>query len=73
MRLAFGKAVGTAARVMKDQVVFTTYTTSQYLDKAKIAMKAGSHKLPSPAYFTVVDLSGSVPVEIPAPAVNESG
>jgi large subunit ribosomal protein L10e len=72
MRLAFGKAVGTAARVMKDQVVFTTYTTPQYVDKVKIAMKAGSHKLPSPAYFTIIDKSGSMSAEIPAPAVNES-
>ena len=72
MRLAFGKAVGTAARVMKDQIVFTTYTTPQYLDKAKVAMKAGSHKLPSPAYFTVIEKSGSVPAEIPGPAVNET-
>jgi large subunit ribosomal protein L10e len=27
MRLAFGKAVGTAARVGNDQIIFTTYTT----------------------------------------------
>ncbi|MGV8087808.1 MAG: 50S ribosomal protein L16 [Methanomicrobiales archaeon] len=71
MRLAFGKAVGTAARVMKDQVVFTTYTTPQYLDKVKLAMKAGSHKLPSPSYFTVVDRSCSSPSEIPSQAVNQ--
>jgi large subunit ribosomal protein L10e len=72
MRLAFGKAVGTAARVMKDQVVFTTYTTPQYIDKVKEAMKAGGHKLPSPAYFTVVDKSGSMSAELPSPAVHES-
>jgi len=71
MRLAFGKAVGTAARVMKDQAVFTTYTTPQYLDKVKLAMKAGSHKLPSPSYFTVVDRSSSAPSEIPSQAVNQ--
>jgi large subunit ribosomal protein L10e len=72
MRLAFGKAVGTAARVMKDQIVFTTYTSPQYLDKVKIAMKAGGHKLPTPTYFTVVDKSSSVPAGVPMPAVNES-
>jgi large subunit ribosomal protein L10e len=72
MRLAFGKAVGTAARVMKDQVVFTTFTTPQYVDKAKEAMKAGSHKLPSPAYFTVTEKSGAIHAETPSPAVNKS-
>lgn len=72
MRLAFGKAVGTAARVTKDQIVFTTYTSPQYLDKVKIAMKAGGHKLPTPTYFTVVDKSITVPAVVPVPAVNES-
>lgn len=53
MRLAFGKAVGTAARVQKGQVIFTTYTTGQYLEKTKMALRAGSHKLPSPSYITI--------------------
>ncbi len=55
MRLAFGKAVGTAARVEGDQIIFTTYTTPQYVDKAKIAMKSGGHKLPSSSYITIVE------------------
>jgi large subunit ribosomal protein L10e len=55
MRLAFGKAVGTAARVQKGQVIFTTYTTGQYLEKTKMALHAGSHKLPSPSYITIVE------------------
>jgi large subunit ribosomal protein L10e len=62
MRLAFGKAVGTAARVEKDQVIFTTYTTPQYLEKTKLALRAGSHKLPSPSYLTIQEkaIQGSV-------------
>jgi large subunit ribosomal protein L10e len=55
MRLAFGKAIGTAARVQKDQVIFTTYTSPQYLEKTKSAMRAGSHKLPSPSYLTIIE------------------
>ncbi|HON81408.1 MAG TPA: 50S ribosomal protein L16 [Methanoregulaceae archaeon] len=55
MRLAFGKAVGTAARVEKDQIVFTTYTLPQYADKAKFALKAGGHKLPSPSYIATIE------------------
>ncbi len=65
MRLAFGKAVGTAARVQKDQIIFTTYTTAQYLDKTKMALRAGGHKLPSPSYITIQEKN------IPAPAVVE--
>ncbi len=59
MRLAFGKAVGTAARVEGDQIIFTTYTTPQYADKAKVAMKSGGHKLPSPSYITIVEKAGA--------------
>jgi large subunit ribosomal protein L10e len=65
MRLAFGKAVGTAARVEKGQAIFTTYTTAQYLDKTKMALRAGGHKLPSPSYITILEKS------IPAPAAVE--
>ncbi len=53
MRLAFGKPVGTAARVESDQRIFTIYTTAQYLDKAKEALRSGAHKLPSPTYVTI--------------------
>ncbi|NTU99580.1 MAG: 50S ribosomal protein L16 [Methanoregulaceae archaeon] len=65
MRLAFGKAVGTAARVQKGQVIFTTHTTAQYLEKTKAAMRSGGHKLPSPSYLTILEKS------IPAPAAIE--
>lgn len=65
MRLAFGKAVGTAARVQKGQVIFTTYTTAQYLEKTKTAMRSGGHKLPSPSYLTILEKS------VPAPAAVE--
>ncbi len=43
MRLAFGKAVGTAARVEPKQKIFTVYTTEQYIDKAKVAMRSGGY------------------------------
>jgi large subunit ribosomal protein L10e len=68
MRLAFGKAVGTAARVEKDQVIFTTYTTPQYLEKTKLALRAGSHKLPSPSYLTIQEkvIEGSAAAVQPA-------
>jgi len=53
MRLAFGKAVGTAARVIPGQKVFTVYTTPQYLEKAKDALKHGGYKLPTPIRIVI--------------------
>jgi large subunit ribosomal protein L10e len=69
MRLAFGKAVGTAARVISGQVIFTTYTTPQYIDKVKVALKSGGHKLPSPSYLTIIEKSSAETV-ITEPAPN---
>lgn len=48
MRMAFGKAVGTAARVSPNQKIFTVYTTENNLEKAKEALRHGGYKLPSP-------------------------
>ncbi|MDT8357132.1 MAG: 50S ribosomal protein L16 [Methanomicrobiaceae archaeon] len=53
MRLAFGKAVGTAARVEPNQIVFTIYTTESNVDKAKDALRHGGHKLPSPVSILI--------------------
>ncbi|HOT03220.1 MAG TPA: 50S ribosomal protein L16 [Methanolinea sp.] len=53
MRLSFGKAVGTAARVAPGQEIFTVYTTPQYLAQVKTALRSGGHKLPSPSYITI--------------------
>jgi len=49
MRLAFGKAVGTAARVENGQKVFTVWTTPQYAEKAKVSLRRGIYKIPTPA------------------------
>ncbi len=53
MRLAFGKAVGTAARVQPHQKIFSVYTTPQYVEKAKEALRRGEHKLPAPARIVI--------------------
>ena len=62
MRLAFGKAVGTAARVEAGQIIFTVFSTAQYLDKIKAAMRNGAHKLPSPSHLKVhtIKVSGRI-------------
>ena len=48
MRLSFGKAVGTAARVDANQKIMTVYSTPQYLEKIKDAMHHGGYKSPNP-------------------------
>jgi large subunit ribosomal protein L10e len=58
MRMAFGKAVGTAARVSPGQEIFTVYTTPQYVTLAKAALKSGGHKLPSPSSLVITEKRG---------------
>ncbi|MBN2734847.1 MAG: 50S ribosomal protein L16 [Methanomicrobiaceae archaeon] len=53
MRMAFGKAVGTAARVQERQKVMTVYTTENYVEKAKIALNSAGYKLPTPTRIVV--------------------
>ncbi|MHC1631199.1 MAG: 50S ribosomal protein L16 [Methanotrichaceae archaeon] len=53
MRHAFGKAVGTAARVSAGQKVFTVSTTPQNAIHAKAALKGAGHKLPTPIQIVV--------------------
>jgi large subunit ribosomal protein L10e len=62
MRLAFGKAVGTAARVASNQRIFTVFSTPTYLEKVKEALRNGAHKLPSPSHLKVstIKVSGRI-------------
>jgi large subunit ribosomal protein L10e len=53
MRRAFGKAVGTAARVYEGQGVFTIYTNKENFVKAKEALRRAGHKLPTPHHLIV--------------------
>ena len=53
MRAAFGKAVGTAARVQSDQIIMTVRVTLQGYLSAKDALWRASMKLPSPCYVIV--------------------
>lgn len=53
MRHAFGKAVGTAARVDADQKIFSVSTTPQSVPQAKLALRRAGHKLPTPIYIVV--------------------
>ena len=53
MRRAFGKAIGTAARVYEGQGIFTIWTTPQYFVMAKEALRRAGHKLPTPHRLVV--------------------
>jgi large subunit ribosomal protein L10e len=59
MRLAFGKAVGTAARVESGQKIMTVYSTPQYLEKIKDALRHSGHKLPTPSHLKVSEIKVS--------------
>jgi large subunit ribosomal protein L10e len=59
MRLAFGKAVGTAARMTAGQKLMTVFSTPQYIEKIKDAMRHGGHKLPTPSHLKVSEIKVS--------------
>ena len=53
MRCAFGKNVGTAARVQKNQKVITIQTNATNFLAAKDALRKANCKLPSPSTIVV--------------------
>jgi len=53
MRGAFGKAVGTAARVQSGTTIMTIRVTPQAFPAAKEALWKASMKLPSPCYMEI--------------------
>ncbi len=50
MRLAFGKPIGTAARIQPGQQIVTIHTVARAIEHAKEAMRKVSNKLASPCY-----------------------
>lgn len=53
MRRAFGKPIGTAARVEPDQTIITVRFNAEGLEIAKEALRRGSAKLPVPCKIIV--------------------
>ncbi|MCJ7606234.1 MAG: 50S ribosomal protein L16, partial [Thermoplasmata archaeon] len=53
MRQAFGKAIGTAARVSRDQEIISLETSQSHFVTAKMALKRAAIKLPTPCYIIV--------------------
>ena len=57
MRMAFGKAVGTAAQVESGQKIFTLGVPTEFVEEAKIALHRAGHKLPTP--IQIINESGA--------------
>jgi large subunit ribosomal protein L10e len=54
MRRAFGKPVGTAARVKVNQILMTLDTSEQYYTAAKLALRKAGMKLSTPCTINVI-------------------
>ena len=57
MRQAFGKPVGTAARVFPGQAVLEVRVRKEHLDHAKEALRIGASKLPLPTRLRIVEIN----------------
>jgi large subunit ribosomal protein L10e len=57
MRRAFGKPIGTAARVEPNQTIITVRVNSNGVDVAKEALKRGAAKLPVPCRIVIEKLN----------------
>ena len=53
MRRAFGKAVGTAARVHRGQRIFTVSVQPQHFRNAKESLRRANMKMPTPCHIVV--------------------
>jgi len=71
MRLAFGKAVGTAARVKPGQKVISLFTFHELEEKAKDALRHGAHKLPTPSRLAFEEHEVHGPITGPVAFVRE--
>ena len=54
MRLSFGKNVGTAARVKKNDVIVSIHTSAEFYLVARNALRKAGMKFPSPTHIRVV-------------------
>ena len=53
MRLAFGKPIGTAARVTSGQTIILIRTKPEYIERAKRALKVASSKISVPTKIVI--------------------
>ncbi|MEM3208110.1 MAG: 50S ribosomal protein L16 [Halobacteria archaeon] len=72
MRLAFGKPVGTAARVKAGQVVMTVAVGPTHIALAKEALRRASHKISTPCRIVMEQVPGGARAAVP-PGAAEAG
>ncbi len=60
MRRPFGKPTGRAAQVDKNQKIMTIWTTDEFVNQAKIAMKRAGYKIPGSTKVVVEEWSGPI-------------
>ncbi len=58
MKMSFGKAIGSAAQVRKDQILFQVNTLKDHIQIVKIALKKAQQKFPCTCKIEVVELKG---------------
>jgi large subunit ribosomal protein L10e len=68
MRLAFGKPIGTAARVEKGQVLMTIHTVPAAISIAKEAIRKATNKVATPCHINIVSNDGRSIAELLAEA-----
>ncbi len=56
MRQSFGKPIGTAARVRKNQKIMEIQVNKNSISTAKAALKRAAHKMPTPCKITIENL-----------------
>ena len=56
MRAAFGKAIGTAARVKKNQILVTMRVNRANIDDAKVALWKAGLKITTPCRIDIIDM-----------------
>jgi large subunit ribosomal protein L10e len=73
MRLAFGKPIGTAARVDAGQAVLTIHTVARGIEHAKEAMRKCANKIAPPCYIEVGTSDGRTVDEVINIAADAAG
>ncbi len=64
MRLAFGKPIGTAARIQANQPIVTIHTVARGIEFAKEALRKCSNKIAMPCHFDVGTSDGRTVDEV---------
>ncbi|MFT4303015.1 MAG: 50S ribosomal protein L16 [Candidatus Woesearchaeota archaeon] len=62
MKMSFGKVIGIAARINRGKAVFEIRTNKPFLEKAKIGLLKGVHRMPASFTVKIESLKNEKPV-----------